>query len=242
MKIYNKIYNTNPIILHRPGKNWHDESCDCSYNCRFWKNINYIFFNKKYNYENKHATFITWNNTNEKKILEKCFKHLKIDYVCLGREISIWDNTLKMLTLYEHINNIKTKYIFGLDCFDVLFLGNVEYAIEVFEKLNCEMLFNSSPKKFPQYSDATIEEKIAPKNAKLIYLNAGCWIAKTDFLKKIIVDIKNLIIKNPKEKSEQYFMRKIFNKNSNYIKIDYYMKIFQSGIFNQIKYSEKKFL
>ena len=241
MKLYNRKYNSNPIILHRPGRNWHNESCFCSNNCKFWHQLNKSFFSKKYKFNNeyKNVTLVTWSNREEKQILEKCCDHLKINYVVLGKDIKVWVNTFKILTLENYISEIKTKYTFGLDSFDVFFLGNVEMALSKFDRLNCEMLFNSSPKKFPEDSDGSIEEMVAPKDTSFIYLNAGCWLAKTSFLKEILPKLKNFIKEEPKQISEQYFMRKNFATYFNQIKIDYYMDIFQSGCFDQVSFDKR---
>jgi len=171
MKIFNTVYKTSPVAIHRPGRNWHNESCECSSNCKFWKKINRIFFKKKFIYKKTDVTFVTWNNTGKKQLLEKCFEQLDINYVCLGKNIKKWENVNKITTLYNYIKKIKSKYIFGLDSFDVMFLGNTEEAINKFENLRCEMIFNSTVKNFPEYSDESIEKKIAPKNTKFIYLN-----------------------------------------------------------------------
>lgn len=240
MKIINSIYKTMPVIIHRPGKNWHEDNCECSINCKFWKKINKIFFKKKFYYSFRDdVTFITWNNKKDKQILEKCLDHLNFNYICLGKNIVNWNNTLKILTLCDYIKNIKTKYVFGLDSFDVFFLGDLESCLENFNNLKCEMIFNSTPKKFPEYSNGLVEEKLAPKDSSSIYLNAGCWVAKSEFLLNIIYNLKKYVLENPHEKSEQYFMRKIFIENHNYIKIDYHMNIFQSGFFDKILFNIK---
>jgi hypothetical protein len=163
-------------------------------------------------------------------------EHLNFEYLCLGKDITNWKNTQKFLSLHSYIKNIKTDIVFGLDSFDVLFLGDINYAIEKFVNLNCEMLVNSSPKKYPDHSNSFIEDAIAPLDSKFIYINAGCWVAKKVFLLQLLDELNSLILKNSKEKSEQYFLRYLFNKNDNHkkIKIDYYMEIFQSGLWEEI--------
>jgi hypothetical protein len=235
MKIFNNKFKTNPVILHRPGPNWHDVDCDCCLNCKIWKNINSNFFSKKYAYDKPgDVTILTWSNKKEKQILEKCLDHLGFEYICLGKDIKNWKNTDKILTLYEYAKYIKTEYVFGLDCFDVLVLGNLQHAINEFKSLECEMLFNSSPQIYPENSNASIEMKIAPPESNFIYLNAGCWMAKTCFILKIINKLRFYVLTAQNKNSEQYFMRKIFNKNYKEIKIDYCMNVFQAGLWNNI--------
>lgn len=237
MKIYNIKFKTNPIVFHRPGPGWHSDECNCSIKCRIWKNLIKKFFSERHNYKKPDdVTIVTWSNRKEKQILEKCLEHLNFEYLCLGKDITNWKNTQKFLTLHRYIKNINTDLVFGLDSFDVLFLGDINYAIKKFKNLNCEMLVNSSPKKYPEYSSSFIEDKIAPLESNFIYINAGCWIAKKEFLSHLLDELNSLIFKNPKEKSEQYFLRCLFNRGDNYkkIKIDYYMEIFQSGLWEEI--------
>lgn len=246
MKVFNKKYKTNPTILHRPGclinrKNTvHPIGCECSLNCRSWKNINTYFFKNLYNYKQlENITFVTWNNRKQKQLLENCLDHLNIKYICLGKNISSWNNTFKIKTLFEFKNQFKTDYVLGLDSFDVLFLGNIEKTLEEFEKFKSYMVFNACLKKGPEFQDAPIEEKIAPKDAIFKYINAGCWIAKNNFLQDFISELNDCVNQNKFVKSEQYFVREIFNKRYQEIKIDYYMKIFQAGIFEKVLFDIK---
>jgi hypothetical protein len=242
MELFNFEYNSNPNILHRAGCD-HPMVCTCCSNCKGWKNISLNFFKKKHFYKYvKDISLITWNNKENKQILEKCFDHLNLKYFCLGKNIENWNNTHKIKTLFDFHKKIETDYVLCLDSFDVLFLGNLEKTIEEFEIFKCDMVISAAPKKTPPESNAEIENLLAPKNAPFIYLNAGCWIAKRNFLNEIIVELNEDVNKNKSIKFEQFFIRKIFNKKYKEIKIDYFMKIFQSGFFHKLLLNKKKFI
>jgi hypothetical protein len=227
-----KMYNKKAVIFHFPG-------IDIS-NKYLWNKLIKISNKNKFNFNIKEATIITWSNQ-ENQPLEKCLNNMNICYKKLGTEIKDWNNITKITLTKNYLEKIKTKYVIGLDCCDVLILKNPNIIIEKFKKNNCKMLFNSQCICYPKndingkpYDFVDFENRINKNKYKNCYLNAGCWVAETDFCKEFYNKCEYILKNNNLNKKEIYwkisdqaYIRKAFMSFEKEIKLDYKNEIFQ---------------
>ena len=84
---------------------------------------------------------------------------------------------------YNAIKNglIKTKYIFALDCFDLVFVDKPEVVLEKHFLLNANISIGAEKNCFPNDYREQLDE-IAPRNTSYKYLNCGTVIGETDAL------------------------------------------------------------
>jgi hypothetical protein len=225
--IYNYKYKNFPIIIHCPGKN----------NTLLWENIVKIFNKKKNKISKsfiKDLEIITWNNKKEKGILEKSLDNVGLHYTVLGVDVENWSNPSKIYLTIDYLKRSNSKYIIGLDSFDVFVLNNLNDILEKFLEFDCKILFNGGPVRHPPVKRpfVHIEEEMG-RNYDYKYLNAGVWMGEKDYCLDFF---KYCLCCREKDedpnnewwnKSEQFYIKRGFEKFYDNIKIDYESKIFQ---------------
>lgn len=221
---HNIITGTYPCIIHCPGiLNKH-------YYWTYFKDFSNEFE------EEKNLTIVTWNtNDNYHKklgLLERSLKNYPI-INCAQNLSSPWINNQKMILLNNHINSIKTQYVLGADSSDTIFIKSPKEILDKFKELKTSMLFGCEKFFFPLdgifQEEKEFQDKIA-KNMPYKYLNAGLWIADTEYLKQIIPQYVNALKNLPQNKymgSEQIVWHKVL-KTAKSIRLDYSCEIFQN--------------
>jgi len=204
MKIKSLKTNTYPLIVHAPGWTVSQSSTEAYRHNKLnplWTSIVNAWrkdkINKISHQQFKDLTIITINNSAKKGILEKSLDRLGVPYIVLGKDVNDWKNIYKIQLFHKAINSINTTYVMGLDAYDVLVLRDPKEAVEKFKNMDCDMLFNGEVTFYPscnslgqvKKSFITEEWKEFQKNiakSPWAYLNAGMWIAKTEFYRKFI--------------------------------------------------------
>jgi hypothetical protein len=207
MKIANIQAGTRPIVIHVPGftaakvlgfgiEHYYS-------NNPLWKTIQKCHKKNKppriTSEDMKDLTLITWNNSSEKGILEECLDDMGAPYIVLGKGIKKWKNISKLRLIGDALANIKTKYVMGLDSYDVMLLGNPREVVKRFKDFSCGMLFNAGVKFYPschrfeEAGECFITRDWEEFQAKLSdsywkYLNGGVWIGKTTFCRRFFAD------------------------------------------------------
>lgn len=239
--IFNYLYKTKPSIIHSPGI------------CPFFDDLVKINLNSKIKQENitKELTIITWNNNDNESILEKSLKLFNIKPIVVGKDIKNWKNTDKIRLTNLVLKKIKTKFVMGLDAFDVIVLKNPSCILNKFLKMNIKILFNASVASYPKI-DSLLNFEESKYNSIYNHLNAGAWIGHTesviDFWKLVgSIDIEN---KACKIINENNFNKKYINSEQLRVKlafqdcfplatIDQYCNIFQCLNFPELYKNEK---
>lgn len=170
----------------------------------------------------ENLTVITWNNLPEKSFLEIQFEKLKIPLTVLGKYTKWETNRLKPLKFLEHSFN--TKYVLALDAFDVKIIRDLKDILIKFLKFNCEVLYNATSTIYPECeSDRIIEENMIKE--PFCFFNSGAFIGNVNSIKKLYNTID---YNNPEfPKSDQFLIRKLYQKNTGEVKIDFTSEIFQ---------------
>lgn len=200
----NLLYSTRPVILHNPG-------------CYPWWSliVETLFRTQPHTI---HApgdlTIITWNNTNQKGVLEKSLDLLRLPYLVLGQGMADWKNYKKIGLTCEALRTIKTKYVLGMDSFDCVVVGDPKYVVQIMSDYHVDMLFNAET--YTSYSSRNLVKICRQKfSHPFSHLNAGAWAGKTELCKMFfdkvnqinIVDVAHFLIDEQvaEHKYEDYF-------------------------------------
>lgn len=219
--IYNKKFQTKPYFAHAMGK-----LCFCPLYAKL------LSINRTHRYNGPHddISIVTFNNGashNDKnpKLLINSLNRFGIKSRVLGANIHHWQNRFKIQLLANELESITTKHIIVSDCSDVLMLRPLKGMIAEFESFNADAVFNAEVNIWPIYLDQAIidfEESIAKTELK--FLNAGLWIARTEFAK---IMVKHLLAIQSDVKSEQFYYKNIYKQLHPRMVIDCSCKLFQ---------------
>jgi hypothetical protein len=207
MRIANIQARTQPIVIHAPGftaaKVLYSGIEDYYRRNPLWVAIQRCYKKSKPKRiepeDMGDLTIITWNNNQEKGFLEECLDRMGVPYLVLGRGIKEWRNIYKVNLTCEVLGDIKTKYVMGLDSYDVLLLDSPGEVVRRFEGFSCEILFNAVSKFYPDCHKFELAgERFITRdweefqgrisNSYWRYLNAGAWIGKTSFCRRFFAD------------------------------------------------------
>lgn len=219
--IFNKEHKTNPVIIHNP--------CSDIRESVLWSSLTNEHVNLKKNITlPKDLTIVTWNNKHN-SLLEQQLKKLNINYLNLVEVGIDWfSNRIKIHSFIEGFDKIKTKYVLGLDSFDVIIVGELENILEKFKNFNCNLLFNATNFNYPNYATHlnTPEEN---KNQYFKYLNSGCFIGEKNFIKSVFSECLFLPeeLKSQYPQSDQFLLKFLYFDKYPNIRIDSCCEIFQ---------------
>ncbi|NIQ15564.1 MAG: hypothetical protein GTO02_14550, partial [Candidatus Dadabacteria bacterium] len=121
-------------------------------------------------------------------------------------------------------------YILSSDSSDVVVVGDLLNIVQKFESFDCEMVFNAEKNIWPtDLSKNMIEfEKARAGDYIFAFLNAGLWIGKTDFVKRVIREMFTYKFKTKHTMSEQIYYKFLQFHHPDDIKLDYKCQIFQN--------------
>jgi len=206
-------------------------------------------------------TIFTWSIPEETTLLEECFERMGIRDSIVIIPISKPFNWLdKIKKLHEYMPYVNTPYIMALDATDVIVSTDVRgklwpNLLEVFEGLNCNMLWNAEKNSWPRDTQAmqlkselnkmvTFDNKMGDYlDTEYRHLNSGAFIGKTDYVKGFYERLW--------KKTEPYYGRGVdemlFGGDQGFVRmmqaeefpsmlIDYECRIFQT--LNQVKEEE----
>lgn len=156
------------------------------------------------------------------QLVNNNYKYLNIVYNRYMR----WEKANKAKLIYDSLLQCETEYALILDGNDVVIMDDLTDLVDRFNKYNKKVLFNPTFYMFPhiKVDDVPNREQLG----KYCYLNAGCAFGKTIDLINFYKEVKKEINKdNTPVDSEQYYVRKVFNKHQDEVFFDYKCSIFQ---------------
>ncbi len=193
-----------------------------------WSKLERMVFNappRKYALED--VTIITWNSKKPKGILERNLDRLSVPYWVMGKGTKGWVNRLKVKFTNDALSRVKTRYVIGMDSFDVMVLDDPNEAVRRFEQHDCGLLFNAEYSPFPKIASLNNFEKSIGGAAHYKYLNAGAWIGKTDFCREFFAEAAKVKTAPPCSFSDQKLIRTVHKDFYPWSKVDYGCTIFQ---------------
>jgi hypothetical protein len=243
-KLHNKLYDTYPCVVHAQGAIEHNP---------WWpiilKRVQNAPIQKPIplndleiiTYNSTHVREDGWNYPYKKLgNAEMSLNKLSVPFTVLGQNTTNWKNTLKPVLARQFLQNSKKKYVLSLDSSDVLVLQHPNKIVEFFKTQNCKILFNAEatpfsnmkgpiPDKWKQYEESLSQDLFR-------YLNAGVWIAETEYAIQFTTQCINLDMpKLIQDKqicpdayhSEQSRVKCVFLNNP-FAKLDYKCQVFQT--------------
>ena len=129
-------------------------------------------------------SLITWCDNPEITMVGRSLAKWGCKPAVLGQHLgSHWANTHKIRLTVEYLQNCKTPYVMGLDAFDVILTAHPHEALRRFKLLGSKLMYNASLRRWPARTkvlhDCDVFEQSLPGPYR--HLNAGCWIAETDY-------------------------------------------------------------
>src|SRR5215510_9200895 len=175
-------------------------------------------------------TIFTWNSNAKKGCFERSLDALGLDYFVLGKEVVEWRNIIKIALNHEFLKGVDTTYVMAADSRDVLLLDDPRRIVERMEALpGCLMLFNAERNHYPsQCRTKTFERRVFRQTTSLElsdgakffqYLNAGAWVARTDFCR--LLHEEALRVKPPLSRSDQGVYKILYKRHYPKIQIDH---------------------
>lgn len=175
---------------------------------KFWP-LDPSLKNKFKNPEN--LTIVTTHNYSEKSIFEQSLDYLGItEYVVLNKKIK-WHPMHKINWILEFLQSgkCKTEYLLFCDARDTIVIDDLQKAFDIFKKMNCELIFNSTISKrgtflhMPQFFDWV--RIVAKKKGR--FLNAGAFIGRAKFVQKVFESVVTLTGRLPRRGDDQDILR-----------------------------------
>jgi len=224
--IFNKLYNTTPKFIHAAGKPeflplWPEiKSLPLMFRTACPSNLTIVTYNSgPVGYNGK------TNGLFEKSLVRAGVEN----FVVLGHGIKHWMNKLKIDLLQSYLSSVTTEYLLSSDSSDVILVGPLDGIVEEFNTFKCQMLFNAEQNIWPTDLEQNIVNFELSKAGAFIapFLNAGLWLARTDFLRQHLHELHSYEFTTKHIMSEQIYY-KYFYYNHPEIKLDFTCKLFQN--------------
>jgi len=253
MKVVNRLFNTEPLILHASGP---------LHLSPLWSQLQTELFREprpRQTESRQPYTFYTWNSgathshDPAKKLgtLERCLERLGVPCRVLGSGIRPWKNILKISTLYDALQDTSTPYVIAADSPDVLVLRSPGCALELFSEFDCEVLYIADSSFWPpEYQDVKVlEEEIAGASSPFAYLNSGVLIGRTAYCRELFKEGMRLAERHlavpyvegtsgaGSDADDQSIMKRLYLANYPAVQIDMSCVMFQT-----LTYQDKRVL
>lgn len=236
--IENTLFNTKPVIVHSPGTS--DQF-------------------RKIQLQATHAgkaprsdvTIITWNSRSSLGVFQKSCAMYNIPLVVLGAGIKLWQHPMKIDLTIHFLEECETKYVMGIDCYDVIVVGDLEAVIEEYKQRDCHILFNATVGRYPfhypylahraypynqhlahyDHLENVISKKQVPETSIFRYLNAGVWVGETklclDFF-RLAADQNSIAEEIALRRSEQARVKLAYFTAPEHVALDWSCQVFQT--------------
>lgn len=138
----------------------------------------------------------------------------------------LWRPERKILHVLNSLKICKEEYALVLDTNDVVILDDLDDIINRFETYGKRIIYNSTIWMFPHEIIDDVENR--GQYGTYCFLNAGCAIGKTSDLIDFYQYTWDMVrkIAHP-ESSEQYYIRKAFDKKQEEVFFDWDCRVFQ---------------
>lgn len=214
-RIHNKLHDTYPVVAHQP----YMETEKSPYWQRLVEAKDEVQFQKP-----QDTTIVTWNSKKDKGLLEQQLDALNIPYLCLGKGLKWKTNRLKISTLLEVIDTIDTKYILGMDCYDVVVTGSMDNFPELLEKKQAKMVYNAATWLYPKSQKHGLIERELCRHQPFQYLNGGLFFGERLYVKEFFSELPD---DENYPTSEQYLLKLGYHQKFPDVQLDWNCEMFQ---------------
>lgn len=182
-------------------------------------------------------------NNIENSLAERCLKRMGLNYVRLGMGIRKWNNIMKAELLYDYLELSRPEQVLYLDSTDVVPVGDMSSCDTALDEAGCGMLFSAETRFYPQCPSLSGVERFERSTSPNEYfaLNAGCFLARGDFLRGVLPDFFAVDIERHLEEnkgalepirvsgSDQFRWHILYKTHHPLITLDHYCRIFQTA-------------
>jgi len=166
----------------------------------------------------------------------------KIPYVNKAKNVDYqnWQMTQKPGFIIKGLKSVKTDYVLILDTIDVLLAGDCRDIIKRFLPFKKDILYNATANRWPN----EIIDKVRDRDwrGKFCHLNAGACIGKTNALLDFYTEVANTDNTGNTRHSEQWLVRKVFDKHQDTVDFDWECKIFQTMSRANAEFRDNKYI
>jgi hypothetical protein len=131
-------------------------------------------------------TFVTINTRAQPALLERCFSHLGLPLVVLGRGIPDWSWSYKITLVHSWLasGGCPTSHLVYLDGDDVLLIGEPELLWQRYLEIGSDLLFCNTRGDWPPNAECTAFEDQVNAGGDPTHrrLNAGGWIGEARYI------------------------------------------------------------
>jgi hypothetical protein len=244
MHVLNRLYGTEPVILHAAGP------LNLS---PLWSIIEGAVFAAdppRRPGARDDYTFFTWNSGARRShdkakrlgTAERCLRWLEVPHEVLGHGMNPWTNILKISTLQDALRRVTTPYVIACDSADVLILGDPARCVDLFEQQAADLLYIGDSSFWPpELESLKLQEEAVPgaQGTRFPYLNAGALIGRTPFCRDLFNEAAELarpqvgIPRAPgtsgagTSDDDQSIMKRLYLAHHPRVQLDFRCQIFQ---------------
>lgn len=147
-------------------------------------------------------------------------------YNSLDNHDVVWKPERKILHVLNSLKICNEEYALVLDGNDVAILSDLDNIVDLFHSYNKKIIYNATIWMYPHTIIELIENR--GQYGQYCYLNAGCAFGKTSDLINFYQEAWDIVRTEPyPAESEQYYIRKLFDKHQEQVFFDWQCKIFQ---------------
>jgi hypothetical protein len=231
MIVTNSINGTSPLILHINGKASQENILNSRNFRNFDKSFSELIIESSEIVCPENLTIITFatKQVDSAAPLLRQLRRWNVPFVNLCETYNddwfTWNNLRKIEYLKNYLESdaVTTEYVVVLDAIDVLLSQDFDQIVTRFQTYNTNCMYSATGANYPKNGNGYNFELINSSSETLFkYLNAGCVIARVDYLKEFIKRCYNSIdtVLNPIH-SEQHEIRRGFEKHHQELNMSY---------------------
>jgi hypothetical protein len=226
MRLVNKQFGTNPLVVHAQG--FHADK-------PHWPPIRDAFFAQPPRQLGpaEGLAIITFNNGHQAMgLLERGLEHLGVPCHVLGRGIDPWLNSRdKPRLVLQALDELDGELILGLDSRDVLVLDDPRLIVRRFlGEFDCDLLFSADRMSWPAIMAFKRYEDSLPgaDRSDFRYLNGGAWIGRREMVRQFFAAAVETAPLPQAPESEQGILKQLLPRFHPRVQLDYQCRIFQN--------------
>lgn len=176
--IKNNLFDSYPLAVHASVGGLKGRMLE------FWEKLRDRATRKTKELKNvPNITVVTWNNL-KKGCFEMSCEQQGVDYIVLGADKKQWSNYYKLQLTVDLLESTESEYVLACDSHDALLLGDPLEIVARFQDFECDILFCSECRFYPNLQNKVTEQwkayQTAVAKSKFAYLSAGTYVGKKD--------------------------------------------------------------
>jgi hypothetical protein len=226
LRLTNRLYGTQPVVVHAHGLLVHKPA---------WAPIRDALFAEAPQHvaPTSELTLLTCNNGHDAMgLFERSVARLGLTCLVRGQGIDPWLNSRdKPRVLRDALQEITTEFVLYADSRDAVLIDDPARAVDAFARRGgCDLLFGGDRINWPALPRFKQFEQALPGAAasEFRFLNGGAWIGRTAYCRDVFRRACELPPLPEAPDSEQGILKALLMEISPRAQIDYRCEIFQN--------------